>query len=137
MINLFNSKTLILASHNVQNLSGAASDRALHVIREIRLEHPHPPPRVIGNDVSDEVALCARVHLLETPWIERIARGVPSVNVRLTLVAEEEGASVVRAQDDHLSRFHAEIMDPPSRGAVSKMLRSYREHTTAAQVGED
>lgn len=87
--------------------------------------------------MSDEVAFCARVHLLETPWIERIARGVPSVNVCLSLVPEEEGASVVRAQDDHLSRFHAEIVDSSSRGSVSKMLRPYREHTAAAQVGED
>lgn len=118
-------------------MCGAASDRALHVIREIRLEHSHAPPRVIGNDVSDEVAFCARVHLLETLWIERIARGVPSVNVRFSFVPEEEGASIVRAQDDHLPRFHAEIVDPPSRGTVSKMLRPYREHTTAAQVGED
>lgn len=118
-------------------MCGTATDRALHVIREIRLEHSHAPPRVIGNDVSDEVALCTRVHLLETLWIERIGRGVPSVNVRLALEPEEEGASVVRAQDDHLPWFHAEIVDLSSRGSVSKMLRPYREHTAATQVSED
>ena len=86
--------------------------------------------------MSDQGTVGAGVHLVETPWDERIGR-VPSVNVRLALVPEEERAAIVRAQEDHLLRLGAEVVDLPVRGTIPQMLGPDREHTAAAQVGED
>lgn len=75
---------------------GPAADGALHVIREIALQHAHLPSLVIGHYVCDQVALVAFVDGLETSGHER-CRAVPSVDVRLAFEPEEECAAVICA----------------------------------------
>lgn len=117
---------------------GAAADGALHVVREVALEDAHLSPLVIGHDVSRQGAFAtgALVDGLEVGGYER-GGAVPSVDLGLALVAEEERAAVVRAQDDQLLRFRTAIDYLAVGVTAPEMVRSDGEQTAAAQVREE
>lgn len=115
---------------------GAAADGALHVIREVALQHAHLAPLVIGHDVRGESALGAGVDGLEVNGNE--GRGaVPSVDLGVALVPEEERVAVVGAQKDETRRLDAEIVYLSLGVTVPEVIRADGEQTAAAQVCED
>lgn len=114
-----------------------AADGALHVVREVALEDAHSVPLVIGHDVSCQgAALDVLVDRLEVGGHE--GRGaVPSVDLGLALVAEEDRAAVVRAQDDQLLRFLSKVVYLTVGVTAPQMIRADGEQTAAAQVREE
>lgn len=114
----------------------SAANGALHIIWEVAFEDAHSIPLVIGHDVSGQGALGALVDRLEVGGQER-REAVPSVDLGLALVAEEERATVVRAQNDQLLGFHSKIVYLAVGVTASEMIRSDGEHAAAAQVRED
>jgi len=119
-------------------MSDSAADGTLHVVREVALEDAHTSPLVIGYDVSrqDVLALLVFVDGLEISGYEG-RDGVPSVDFVLALVAEEERAAVVRAQDDYLLGFQPAILYLAVGGTVPEMIRSDGEQSVAAQICEE
>lgn len=115
---------------------GSAADGALHIIREVALEDAHSASLVIGRYVSGQGALGALVNGLEVGWHEG-RDAVPSVDLGLALVAEEERAAVVRAKDDHLLGFRAAVLYLAVGVTAPEMIRSDAEQTAAAQVCEE
>lgn len=103
---------------NSKSMIGATSNGALHIIREVRFQYAHSAPLVIGENVGREWTIEAGVDQLEVLRIER-GHGVPSVDVLFALVTEEEGATVVRAQEDDLAGLGTEIVNPTVSRAVS------------------
>lgn len=125
-----------LSSHKIQGVVGAAADGALHVIREVALQHAHLIPLVIGHDVRGEGALGAGVDGLEVGGHEERA-AVPSVHLGVALVPEEERVTVVGAQEDETPGLRAEIVYLALGVAVPEVIRADGEQTAAAQVRED
>lgn len=115
---------------------GAAADGALHVIREVALQDTHLAPLVIGHDVCGQGALGAGVDRLEVGRHEERV-GVPSVDLGVALVTEEERVAVVGAQDDETRGLDAEIVYLALGVSVPEVIRSDGEQTAAAQVRED
>lgn len=124
--------------HQDQRVIRSAADGALHVIREVALEDAHPSPLVIGHDVSRQGAIVTGtlVDGLEVGRYEG-GDGVPSVDLGLALVAEEERATVVRAQDDQLLRFWTAVVYLAVGVTAPEMIRADGEQTAAAQVREE
>lgn len=117
-------------------MTDAAAHRALHVVREIALQHAHPSPLVIGRDVGGEAALVAPVNELVAIGRERHL-AVPFVDPAVALETEEERATVVRAQHDRASGFRAEIANPAVGQSLPEMVGTNGEQPAAAQVRED
>lgn len=125
-----------LALHKVQRVIGAAADGALHVIREVALQHAHSSPLVIGHDVSGQGALLALVDGLEVGFHEG-GEAVPPVDLGVALVSEEKRAAVVRAQDDQSLGFYSKIVYLAVGITAAQMIRADREYSAAAQIRED
>jgi len=122
--------------HEIQGVIDPAADRALHVIREIALQHAHATSLVISQNLSRQGALSALIDHLEVGGHEgRLA--VPPVHLRVALVPEEERVAVVRAEDDEASRFWPDVVYSAVSGASAEMFRADEEHAAAAQVRED
>lgn len=117
---------------------GPAADGALHVIREVALEDAHQSSLVIGHDVSCQGAFESGALVDDLEVVGHEGRdGVPSVDLVLALVAEEDRAAVVRTQDDYLLRFRSAIVYLALGVTAPEMVRSDAEQTTAAQVCEE
>lgn len=128
--------SLSRSSHKIQRVVGAAADGALHVIREVALQDAHLAPLVIGHDVRGQGALGAAVNRLEVGGHEGRV-DVPSVDLGVALVPEEERASVVGAQDDETRGLDSEVVYLALGVSVSQVIRSDGEQAVAAQVRED
>jgi len=116
---------------------GSAADGTLHVIREVALKNAHLSSPVIGYDVSRQGAFVAvLVDGLEVGGYEG-RDAVPSVDLAVAYVSEEDSTTVVCAQNDYLLRFHSKILYPALGIATSEMIRSDAEHAAATQVRKE
>lgn len=123
-----------LALHQNQGMIGSAANGTLHVIREVALENAHPSPSVIGYDVSRQGAFVAvLVNGLEVGGHEG-RDAVPSVDLAVAFVTEEDRATIVCSQNDYLLRFYSKIVYFALGVAASEMIRSNAEHAAAAQI---